>query len=256
VVIGMSTNLGYIAVFLLVFGESAGIPLPGETSLIAASALAAQGQLNLPVVLAAALAAAVLGDNLGYIVGRHAGQRILTARGPFAAHRARLLVKGDAFFTQHGAMAVFLGRWTPVLRVTAALLAGTHKMPWRRFLIWNTLGGAGWVIVVGLLAFALGGRVPGGLLGVGFAVTALGLVALLMRMLYRRGRGRLGGLGRNTHTIRNHFGDPVRVFLAGVTLRGLDRMPRPHVRRLHASCAAAVTIGVLVLAGVGWIDVV
>ena len=147
--LGLPLQFGYVALALLIAGESAGVPLPGETALVAASALAATGHLDFPLVLLTAAVAAVVGDNFGYLVGRLGGYRLLAGRGPLQAHRSRLAARGDAFFADHGAMAVFLGRWTPFLRVTAAVLAGTHHMKWRHFLVWNTLGGVGWAVTIG-----------------------------------------------------------------------------------------------------------
>ncbi len=176
--LGLPLQFGYVALALVIAGESAGVPLPGETALVAASALAAAGHLDLPLVLLTAAVAAVLGDNFGYLVGRLGGYRLLSGRGPLQAHRARLLARGDAFFADHGAMAVFLGRWTPFLRVTAAVLAGTHHMKWRHFLVWNTLGGVGWALTIGGGAYLLGGRFPGALAGIGVAMGVLWAVGL------------------------------------------------------------------------------
>ena len=160
------------------------------------------GSLDFPLVLLTAAVAAVLGDNFGYLVGRLGGYRLLSGRGPLQAHRARLLARGDAFFADHGAMAVFLGRWTPFLRVTAAVLAGTHHMKWRHFLVWNTLGGVGWALTIGGGAYLLGGRFPGALAGIGVAMGVLLAVGLAGRLAYTRIRhpspGRRVPAGRRT----------------------------------------------------------
>jgi len=184
--LGLPLQFGYVALALLIAGESAGVPLPGETALVAASALAATGRLDFPIVLLTAAVAAVVGDNFGYLVGRLGGYRLLAGRGPLQAHRSRLLARGDAFFAQHGAVAVFLGRWTPFLRVTAAVLAGTHHMKWRHFLVWNTLGGVGWAVTIGGCAYLLGGRFPGALAGIGVATGVLWAVGLGGRLAYTR----------------------------------------------------------------------
>lgn len=186
--LGVPAHLGYLAFGLLIGGESAGMPLPGETSLIAAGVLAAQGRLALPVVIAIAAAAAIVGDNVGYLIGRRGGGWLLSCPGPFAEHRARLLKRGEALFRRHGGLAVFLGRWLPVLRVTAAWLAGTHRMPWRRFLVWNALGGIAWAITVGLGAYLLGGLMPAASLGLGMVAIGVGGLGLGARLLQRRVR--------------------------------------------------------------------
>jgi membrane protein DedA with SNARE-associated domain len=184
--LGFSFQFGSLALAVLIAGESAGVSLLGETALVAASALAAKGRLSFPIVVLTAALAAIVGDNFGYLVGRLGGYRLLSGRGPFQVHRSRLLARGDAFFAQHGAIAVFLGRWTPLLRVTAAVLAGTHHMKWRHFLVWNTLGGVGWVLTIGGCAHLLGGQVPGALAGIGIATGILWAGGLAGRLAYKR----------------------------------------------------------------------
>lgn len=169
-------TIGYIAVFLLIAAESAGLPVPGETSLTTASVLAAHGHLTFPLVLVIATAAAILGDNLGYAVGRHGGRRLLQRDGIAAAHRRRFLSRSDQFFARHGAVAVFTARWLPILRFTAAPLAGANRMPWRKFLIWNTLGAICWAASIGSLAYFVGSQASE-------AIPAIGLLGLLMLTL-------------------------------------------------------------------------
>jgi membrane protein DedA with SNARE-associated domain len=150
------SHVGYAALFALVAVESMGVPVPGETALITGAILASRGQLQLPLVLILAAAAAILGDNVGYLIGRQGGRRLLLANGPMAATRARVLRVGEPFFERHGPKAVFLGRFTAGLRIWAAWLAGATHMPWRSFLAWNALGGVSWACVVGVGAYALG----------------------------------------------------------------------------------------------------
>lgn len=185
----MTASAGYPVLFLLVGGESAGLPLPGETSLVAAAVLAAQGHLSLPVVIAVAAAGAIVGDNAGYLVGRRGGRWVLTRPGRFAASRRRFLEQGERFFARHGAKAVFLGRWLPGLRITAAWLAGAHRMGWGRFVAWNALGGIAWATSIGIAAYFVGAaaaRIVGelGLLGAALLVT----VAIALFFLNRRRR--------------------------------------------------------------------
>ena len=180
---------GYAGVALLVGGESAGLPLPGETTLVAAAVLASQGRLSLPLVVAVAAAAAIVGDNLGYLAGRRGGRWLLTRPGRWEQRRARLLARGESFFERHGAMAVFLGRFVPWLRVTAAWLAGASRMRWPRFLLSNAAGGVIWALSVGLAAYFLGkaaGTILGGVgLGLFALVVLAGIVALLTRLEIR-----------------------------------------------------------------------
>src|SRR4051812_19978094 len=104
-------SFGYGLLFLLVGRESAGVPLPGETALLTAAVLAAQGRLSLPLVIATAAAAAIIGDNVGYLIGRSGVRRLLTRPGRFERRGTRLLERGEVFFARNGGKAVFLGRW-------------------------------------------------------------------------------------------------------------------------------------------------
>jgi membrane protein DedA with SNARE-associated domain len=182
------STAGYAGVALLVGVESAGVPVPGETSLIAAAVLASQGQLSLPIVIAVAGAAAIVGDNVGYLIGRRGGRWLLVRPGRWQQGRARFLTRGEAFFERHGAKAVFFGRWVPWLRITAAWLAGTNRMWWPRFLFWNALGGITWAASIGLAAYFLGKAAAAILGAVGVAVLALIVVVGLAVLLVRRFR--------------------------------------------------------------------
>ncbi len=155
--LGLSPLVVYGALFSLIAGESAGLPLPGETSLIAVGALASQhAGISIEVVITVAALAAIIGDNVGFVLGRHAGRRLLTRDGRWLERRRQFLVRGEAFFERHGSKAVFLARWLPGLRVVGSWLAGAHHMPWRTFLLWNALGGIAWAVSVGVAAYFLG----------------------------------------------------------------------------------------------------
>jgi membrane protein DedA with SNARE-associated domain len=169
-------NLGYGILFVLILIESAGAPVPGETSLIAAGVLASEGHLSLPIVFAVAISAAVIGDNLGYLVGRRVGHRLLTRPGRWERQRLQFLDEGEHFFSRHGGKTVFFGRWLPVLRFTAALLAGVNEMPWRRFFVFNLAGATGWVCTVGSAAYLLGSSASNLFEAIGLA----GLLALVL----------------------------------------------------------------------------
>ncbi|MDX6661421.1 MAG: hypothetical protein QOJ55_2243 [Solirubrobacteraceae bacterium] len=148
--------MGYPVLGLLVGRESAGIPRPGETALIAGAALAKNGGLEIGVVIAVAAAAAIIGDSAGYAVSRRYGRRLLTRPGRTQARRMDVLTRGEAFFDRHGPKAVFFGRWITGLRVWASWLAGITHMPYRQFLMWNALGGITWAITIGLLGYLVG----------------------------------------------------------------------------------------------------
>lgn len=182
-------TVGYAGVALLVGVESAGVPVPGETSLIAAAVLASQGHLSLPLVIVVAAAAAIVGDNVGYAIGRRGGRWLLTRPGRWQRSRTHLLERGEAFFARHGARAVFFGRWIPWLRVTAAWLAGANRMPWPRFLVWNALGGVVWATSIGVAAYFLGKAAEAVFGAIGLAVLALIVVGGIALILGRAAAG-------------------------------------------------------------------
>jgi len=154
--ITVSSNLGYLLPALIAL-ESMGIPSPGETALVLACVMASQDKLQIELVLLIAATAAIVGDNIGYWIGRKAGRRVLTSpRGPFHRRRIALIHYGDRFFAKHGPRAVFLGRWMALVRVTAAWMAGMNHMPFRTFFCWNALGGITWALSVGLVAYFAG----------------------------------------------------------------------------------------------------
>src|SRR4051794_41033683 len=139
----ISSGLGYLLPAIVGL-ESLGIPSPGETALILASVLASQGKLNVFAVLAIGISAAIIGDNIGYWIGRKLGREVLEAPGPLQKRRKLVIAAGDRFFQKHGGKAVFLARWVALVRVAAAWLAGINKMQFSHFFAWNALGGITW----------------------------------------------------------------------------------------------------------------
>jgi membrane-associated protein len=164
---------GYPALFLLVMAESTGIPLPGETALITAAILASQGKLQIELVIALAALAAIIGDNIGYLVSRKVGRTLLERPGLFERRRRRVLEIGEPFFERHGPKAVFIGRWILGLRTWASWLAGASRMPWRSFAVWNAAGGISWATTIGVVAYLVGNTATS-------AITAFGLFGLLV----------------------------------------------------------------------------
>jgi membrane-associated protein len=152
----VAETVGYPVIFALIAIETMGIPVPGETALITAGIIASRGRLEIEVVIAIAAAAAILGDNVGFAIGRKLGRRLLTAPGPLLHHRRRVIAVGEPFFDRHGPKAVFLGRWVTGLRITAAWMAGATRMSWPTFLFWNALGGIAWATSIGLIAYFVG----------------------------------------------------------------------------------------------------
>jgi len=149
-------SYGLVLLFALIAAESAGVPLPGETALIAAAILAERGHYSIVWVIVVAAAAAIIGDNIGYWIGRTGGRALLERWGPVRRYAERALPPGERFFARHGGKTVFIGRFVAVLRVTAAWLAGITHMSWWRFFLWNAAGGIVWATGVSLLAFYFG----------------------------------------------------------------------------------------------------
>jgi membrane-associated protein len=187
----VAENVGLPVVFLLVAIETMGIPVPGETALITAAIVASRGRLSIEAVIAVAAVAAIVGDNIGFAIGRKLGRRALTAPGPLLHHRRRVIAVGEPFFDRHGPKAVFLGRWVTGLRITAAWMAGVTRMSWPTFLFWNALGGIAWAAGIGLIAYFAGHTAEKfiHLAGLGGAVlVVLGGVALWFVLRLRRRR--------------------------------------------------------------------
>jgi membrane protein DedA with SNARE-associated domain len=155
-IIGLSDDLGYLLPAIIGL-ESMGIPSPGETALVAAAVLASSGKLNIVLVILIGVASAIVGDNIGYLLGRKYGRNVFMAPGPFLNHRVRAIRYGDGFFKRHGPKAVFLGRWIALVRFATAWLAGINRMPFRQFFFWNALGGLTWGITFGLVGY-FGGK--------------------------------------------------------------------------------------------------
>jgi membrane protein DedA with SNARE-associated domain len=145
-----------LIMFALLMLESFGLPVPGETALIACSVLASQGSLSLAWVIVVGVSAAIIGDNLGYWAARKGGRPLLERHRLTRDYAARYIPVGERFFKKHGGKAVFIGRFVAVLRVTAAWIAGLSHMHWWRFLAWNAAGGIVWATGVSLIAYFLG----------------------------------------------------------------------------------------------------
>ena len=151
---------GYLAVFLFIAIESTGIPFPGETMLITASIYAGHThRLNIVLVIAFSAAGAIVGDNLGYAVGHWGGYRLLQRYGRFIRLDKKRLKLGQYLFLKHGGKVVFFGRFVSILRAYAAFLAGTNRMPWWRFVLFNAAGGIAWATLVGTGAYVLGTQI-------------------------------------------------------------------------------------------------
>jgi membrane protein DedA with SNARE-associated domain len=160
VLISLIPIYGPWIIFGIVALESAGVPLPGETVLIAAALLAATtGQINIVVVVLAAAAGAIVGDGMGYMVGRRLGLPFLRRYGRYIRLDEDRLLIGRYLFSQYGNAVVFFGRFVALLRMFAALLAGANCMPAGRFFFFNMTGGVCWACLFGFGAYAVGGEI-------------------------------------------------------------------------------------------------
>lgn len=168
----VSSGLGY-ALPAIVGLESMGVPSPGETALILAAVLASEGKLNIVLVIVIGCASAIVGDNIGYWLGRKLGREVLEAPGPLQKRRKRVIAAGDRFFNKHGGKAVFLGRWVALVRIAVAWLAGINEMKFTHFFLWNAGGGITWATAYGLVGY-YGGKAAAN------AITHYGIIAAIV----------------------------------------------------------------------------
>ncbi|GEP08466.1 DedA family protein [Methylobacterium gnaphalii] len=180
-------SYGYLAIFVVIMLESAGVPLPGETILISSAVYAGStGNLSIFVIVLAAAAAAILGDNLGYWVGRRWGMPLLLKHGHMIALDHGRLKLGQYLFREHGGKIVFFGRFTAMLRAYAAVLAGVNKLDARRFMIFNGLGGVAWASIMGFGAYFCGRSIEHIVGPVGLALLAFVVFGGLALWLFMR----------------------------------------------------------------------
>lgn len=151
---------GLWVLFAVVMLESMGVPMPGETALVTAALYAGSthGIGILPVLTVAAIAA-IVGDNIGYLIGRSIGLRLIVRYGRYVGINEARLKVGQYLFLRHGGKIVFFGRFVALLRTFAALLAGANRMPWLHFLLMNALGGVTWSALFGGAAYLFGEKI-------------------------------------------------------------------------------------------------
>ena len=149
-------DYGLFILFALVAIESAGVPIPGETALIIAGVLSSQGHWAIEWVIVVAALGAIVGDNIGYWLGRTGGRALLERWELTRRYAEKALPPSERFFEKHGGKTVFFARFIAFLRVTAAWLAGISRMHWWLFFLWNAAGGIIWATAVGLVAYFFG----------------------------------------------------------------------------------------------------
>jgi membrane protein DedA with SNARE-associated domain len=179
---------GYAAAFIGVFLEALGLPLPGETLIITGALLASQGDMNIELLLATVWVAAVLGDNVGYAIGYFGGRRLVVRYGARIGITDTRLSKVEAFFRRYGGRIVLVARFFVLLRQLNGVTAGTVNMSWRRFVLYNALGGALWVLAWGVGVYLLGREISVALVWIGrFGYVLLAVAAgILLVFLVRR----------------------------------------------------------------------
>ena len=193
--IAIFARYGYLALFGGVFLESTGIPLPGETVLLAAGFFARHHTLRLAYVIPCAAIAAICGDNLGYWIGRRGGRSLVERRGKYVGLTPKRIAAVETYFRKHGARTIFFARFVSGLRVVAALTAGISRLRWPVFAVYEALGAICWATTIGTLGYLVG---QSWLLlhqWVGRAGLLLGaiLAAVLLFILLRRERKRIAG---------------------------------------------------------------
>lgn len=179
---------GLWIVFVLITLESMGVPLPGETALVSAAVYAGStNAIGIAPIIATATLAAVVGDNIGYLIGRTIGFRLLVRHGRYIHLDAARLKVGQYLFLLHGGKIVFFGRFVAFLRAFAALLAGVNRMAWPQFLMMNALGGFCWAAIFGLGAYKFGEAMTRVAAPLGVALLLAGLtIAIASVMFFRR----------------------------------------------------------------------
>jgi membrane protein DedA with SNARE-associated domain/membrane-associated phospholipid phosphatase len=186
------SRYGYWALFVGVFLENLGIPVPGETVLLAAGFFSKQGTLRLSIVIPIAIVAAIFGDNFGYWIGRRGGRKFIDRYGRYVGLSAKRFAAVEEHFRKRGPHTIFTARFISGIRVVAALAAGATHVPWPTFLLYNAAGAIAWATTIGFLGFLFGqswsllehwvGRA--GLLLVGLVAAAI-LFAVLRRQRTR-----------------------------------------------------------------------
>ena len=184
---GWLESYGYLVVFLLVMIESIGVPVPGETALIGAALYAGSThKLEIWWVIAVAIAGAIIGDNIGFSIGRYGGAKLLLRHGhKVRLHEGRLKI-GIWLFRRHGGKVVFWGRFVSVLRTYAAFLAGTNQMAWPRFLVFNAAGAIVWATTFGVAYYVFGSALQKLSTTIDIALGVAGVAALVAFLVWSK----------------------------------------------------------------------
>ena len=182
------SSYGYWAVGVVVALESMGIPLPGETILVAAATYAgATHDLDIALVIVAAAIGAIVGDSCGFFIGREIGLPLLHRHGARIGLTEPRLKVGQYLFLRHGGKVVFFGRFVALLRTFAAMLAGANRMYWPRFLLFNAAGGVVWACVFGIGGYSFGRLIDEFAGPIGIVLLVLAVIGgIISAMIARR----------------------------------------------------------------------
>jgi membrane protein DedA with SNARE-associated domain len=177
---------GYFAIFVVVGMESLGVPIPGETALVAAAILAGEGKLNIYGVIAAAAAGALVGGACGYWVGREFGFPLAYRYGRYVRLNEKRLKLGQYLFLRHGGKIVFFGRFVAILRAFASFLAGVNRYNWERFFLANAAGGIVWATIFGCGGYFLGKAFETYARPVGIAILVAAVIGFVLTARFVR----------------------------------------------------------------------
>jgi membrane protein DedA with SNARE-associated domain len=187
-------HYGYLAVAGFVFVEDFGVPVPGETILIAASVYAGAGRLNVVVVGLIGFLAAILGDNVGYAIGRYGGRTLVLRYGRYVFLTEERFEKAERWFVAHGGKVVTIARFVEGLRQANGIIAGVTEMPWRKFVACNALGAALWVGVWTTVGYVSGSHLDTVYRTISnvflYVLAAVAAYVIFRIIKYRRKRGR------------------------------------------------------------------
>lgn len=195
---GFFDEHGYLTVFFALLLENAGVPVPGETILLFASFLAFDEQeLHLPFIILVGIAAATIGDNIGYWIGRKGGRQLLERYQHLFKIPDSTIAKGENLFAKHGSLTIFFARFVFGMRIIAGPLAGVLRMDWKKFGLFNFLGAAVWVTVISFIGYKFGEHWEQLIKVMGRVNVVIALVALYVAVTiwrqYRARRSKLAG---------------------------------------------------------------
>jgi len=172
---------GYLILFLIVFAETGlffGFFLPGDSLLITAGLFAAGGKLNILILIPSLIAAAIVGDTIGYWSGHRFGKHLFK-RKKSRIFKKKHLLKAKAFYEKHGGKTIVIARFMPLIRTFAPIVAGATDMPYKKFAYFNVIGGVLWVLSMTLIGYFIGSAVPDIEKNIGLLVIAVVAVSFI-----------------------------------------------------------------------------